>query len=58
MSPRFRKWLFLVSTLGLALLLFWAVVALPGFGNYPGPYGDLLNSVLALRYRLEHGHGG
>jgi len=45
MSPRFRKWLFLVSTLGLALLLFWAVVALPGFGNYPGPYGDLLNSV-------------
>ena len=45
MSARIRQLLFLASAPGMALLLLWAISGLPGFGNYPGPYGDLLNSV-------------
>jgi multicomponent Na+:H+ antiporter subunit B len=30
---------------GLAALFLWGMAGLPPFGSYPGPYGDLLNSV-------------
>lgn len=26
-------------------MLAWAISGLPGFGNYPGPYGAVLNAV-------------
>lgn len=43
MSNRLRLRLFAVAALGLAALLIWAVRGLPGFGRYPGPYGDVIN---------------
>ena len=30
---------------GLAAFLLWGLAGLPGFGNYPGPYGDIINRV-------------
>lgn len=42
MSARVRLALFLVSAFGLAVLLVHALVGLPPFGDYPGPYGDLI----------------
>lgn len=43
MSTRVRLRVFVVAALGLAALLIWAVRGLPGFGRYPGPYGDAVN---------------
>lgn len=43
MSPRVRTGLFGASAALLLALLGWAIAGLPGFGNYPGPYGDLIN---------------
>jgi multicomponent Na+:H+ antiporter subunit B len=41
-SRRFRLWLFAGGALALATMLVLAIVDLPGFGHYPGPYGDLI----------------
>jgi multicomponent Na+:H+ antiporter subunit B len=41
-SRKLRLSLFGLSALGLFALLAWGVNALPPFGNYPGPYGDLI----------------
>jgi multicomponent Na+:H+ antiporter subunit B len=41
-SRALRLWLFGGSAIGLAALLAWGVNALPPFGHYPGPYGDLI----------------
>lgn len=27
------------------VIMLWGFVLLPGFGNYPGPYGDILNAI-------------
>jgi multicomponent Na+:H+ antiporter subunit B len=35
----------IVGLVGLAALLVWGVVGLEPFGQYPGPYGTLLNAV-------------
>jgi multicomponent Na+:H+ antiporter subunit B len=40
MTPTLRRWLFLVAAAGLAACYLWAFGGLPGFGNYPGPYGQ------------------
>jgi multicomponent Na+:H+ antiporter subunit B len=40
-----RRWLFLLSALALGTCLGWAIIGLPGFGKYPGPYGDVINTV-------------
>lgn len=45
MSAFARRGLFLVSALVLGGGLAWAVTGLPGFGRYPGPYGDVLNAA-------------
>ncbi|MCL2584017.1 MAG: hypothetical protein FWE35_16355 [Streptosporangiales bacterium] len=42
MSPRQRLVLFTVAMAGLAACFAWAVAGLPGFGNYPGPYGPVI----------------
>ena len=42
MSPRQRLILFAIAMAGLAACYLWAVGGLPGFGNYPGPYGPVI----------------
>jgi multicomponent Na+:H+ antiporter subunit B len=39
---RARTGLFVVSGAGVACILVWGLVGLPSFGNYPGPYGNLI----------------
>jgi multicomponent Na+:H+ antiporter subunit B len=34
-----------VGAIGMACLLVRAFLGLPGFGKYPGPYGDMINSL-------------
>jgi len=45
MTPRQRRWIFLIAMAGLAAFYLWGLTGLPGFGNYPGPYGDVINSI-------------
>src|ERR1700728_1736580 len=48
MSPKQRLWLFAVAAAGLAACYLWAFGGLPGFGNYPGPYGqEILKHAIA-----------
>jgi multicomponent Na+:H+ antiporter subunit B len=48
MTPRQRRWLFAVAAAGLVACYLWAFSGLPGFGNYPGPYGpDILRHAIA-----------
>jgi multicomponent Na+:H+ antiporter subunit B len=44
MNDASRILMFAVGGLGLALLLVCGFVSLPGFGRYPGPYGDVINT--------------
>jgi multicomponent Na+:H+ antiporter subunit B len=47
-TPRQRLWLFAVGAAGLVACYLWAFAGLPGFGNYPGPYGPaILKHVIA-----------
>ncbi len=45
MSFRWRTVVFVVGGLGFLFLYCWGARNLPGLGHYPGPYGDVLNSV-------------
>jgi multicomponent Na+:H+ antiporter subunit B len=45
MTPAVRRWVFLAAAAGLAAFYVWGLTGLPGFGNYPGPYGDLINRI-------------
>lgn len=48
MTPRQRLWLFAIGAAGLVACYLWAFAGLPGFGNYPGPYGPtVLKHVIA-----------
>jgi multicomponent Na+:H+ antiporter subunit B len=42
MTPGQRRLLFLVAAAGLVACYLWAFTGLPGFGNYPGPYGPAI----------------
>jgi multicomponent Na+:H+ antiporter subunit B len=44
-SPTTRRLVFLAAGAGLAVLLLWGLSGLPPFGQYRGPYGDVLNAV-------------
>jgi multicomponent Na+:H+ antiporter subunit B len=44
-TPRQRRWIFLAAVAGLAAFYLWGLRGLPGFGNYPGPYGDIINRI-------------
>jgi len=44
-SPGTRRWVFLVAAAGFAALMLWGLSGLPPFGEYRGPYGDVLNAV-------------
>jgi multicomponent Na+:H+ antiporter subunit B len=41
-TPRQRLCLFAVAIAGLMACYLWAFSGLPGFGHYPGPYGNLI----------------
>ena len=45
MSDRVRLRLFAISIAGLLGLMLWGFAGLPDFGDYRGPYGDILNRV-------------
>jgi multicomponent Na+:H+ antiporter subunit B len=44
MSPKQRLWLFAIAVAGLVACYVWAFGGLPGFGHYPGPYGQAILS--------------
>lgn len=46
MSREVRTRLFLVGASVLIVLLMWGVAGLPNFGDYAGPYGDLVNRTV------------
>ena len=45
MTPGQRRWVFLAGMAALATFYLWGLKGLPGFGNYPGPYGDIINRI-------------
>ena len=45
MRPAARRWVFLIAGGGFVAFYLWGLAGLPGFGNYPGPYGDIINSA-------------
>jgi multicomponent Na+:H+ antiporter subunit B len=45
MTPGQRRWVFLAGMAGLAAFYLWGLAGLPGFGHYPGPYGDVINRI-------------
>jgi multicomponent Na+:H+ antiporter subunit B len=45
MNPALRRWIFLAGLAGLAAFYLWGLSGLPGFGNYPGPYGEVINRI-------------
>ena len=54
MSRRFRIALFAAGAAALATMLTLAVVGLPGFGRYPGPYGDVIERTgVAARHATD-----
>jgi multicomponent Na+:H+ antiporter subunit B len=44
-TSRQRLWLFGAGITGFAAFYLWGMFGLPGFGHYPGPYGDVINRV-------------
>jgi multicomponent Na+:H+ antiporter subunit B len=44
-TPRQRLWMFLIGMAGLAAFYLWGLAGLPSFGDYPGPYGDIINRI-------------
>jgi multicomponent Na+:H+ antiporter subunit B len=44
-TPRQRLWFFAVAAAGLVACYLWAFTGLPGFGDYPGPYGEAILRV-------------
>jgi multicomponent Na+:H+ antiporter subunit B len=42
MTPVQRRWVFGLGAAGLAVFYLWGLSGLPGFGNYPGPYGFII----------------
>jgi multicomponent Na+:H+ antiporter subunit B len=54
MTPRQRLVLFCVAATGLVGCYLWAFAGLPGFGHYPGPYGQ---QILAHAVAQTHATG-
>jgi multicomponent Na+:H+ antiporter subunit B len=49
MTPRQRRWIFLVAGAGLVAFYLWGLLGLPGFGRYPGPYGPAILRVVVAQ---------
>lgn len=43
MSPQLRRLVFAAAIAGFGAFYLWGLVGLPGFGHYPGPYGNEVN---------------
>jgi len=54
MTPVVRRCVFGIGLAGLVAFYLWGLLGLPGFGRYPGPYGDLINSI-AVRQTMATG---
>jgi multicomponent Na+:H+ antiporter subunit B len=54
MTPALRRWVFAIAAAGLAAFYLWGLSGLPGFGNYPGPYGFVILR-LAVRQTFATG---
>jgi multicomponent Na+:H+ antiporter subunit B len=54
MTPTQRRWVFLIAGAGLVGFYLWGLSGLPGFGNYPGPYGFVILR-LAVRQTFATG---
>jgi multicomponent Na+:H+ antiporter subunit B len=44
-KPGSRRWIFLGGLSGLLAFYLWGLIGLPGFGKYPGPYGNIINDI-------------
>jgi multicomponent Na+:H+ antiporter subunit B len=49
-----RRWMFLAGAAGLIAFVIWGLLGLPGFGNYPGPYGP---AILRVAVAQTHATG-
>ncbi len=49
-----RMLMILVGGLGIAVLLICGFLSLPGFGAYPGPYGDIINTVAPFQRQMTN----
>lgn len=49
MTSTQRRVAFLVAMGVLAGFYLWGLSGLPGFGHYPGPYGDVVNAIAVAR---------
>jgi len=54
MMERFRQIVALVLGMGLFTLLIWGWSALPNFGNYPGPNGDIVNRSARAERQVQN----
>jgi multicomponent Na+:H+ antiporter subunit B len=54
MTPRQRRWVFLLAGTALLAFYLWGLSGLPGFGNYPGPYGQ---AILRIAVAQTHATG-
>jgi multicomponent Na+:H+ antiporter subunit B len=45
MTPAARRWVILVFGAGLIAFYLWGLTGLPGFGDYPGPYGQAILKI-------------
>ena len=51
MNPGLRRWVFLAGAAGLVAFYLWGLTGLPGFGDYPGPYGFIINRIAVAQTR-------
>ena len=49
-----RMLMIFVGGLGIAVLLICGSLSLPGFGAYPGPYGDIINAVAPFQRQMTN----
>lgn len=54
MKQAARLWMFAASVPIIAWVMLRAMLALPGFGHYPGPYGIILNHVAYYQRHLTN----
>ncbi|MGH7169996.1 MAG: MnhB domain-containing protein, partial [Gemmataceae bacterium] len=54
MSERIRIVVFLAAATAFAVLLSWGLLGLPAFGDYRGPYGDVINAVAVPERHLTN----